>query len=58
VWCIAFAPIENPQVAICAMLDEGSGGGKDAGPMVQQVLAAYFNVRANKVHADEETLED
>ncbi|MDO5463104.1 MAG: penicillin-binding protein 2 [bacterium] len=58
VWCIAFAPIENPQIAVCAMLDEGSGGGKDAGPMIQQVLATYFNVDATKVYADEETLED
>lgn len=58
VWCIAFAPIENPQIAICAMLDEGNGGGKDAGPMVQQVLAAHFGVNATAVHATDETLED
>jgi penicillin-binding protein 2 len=58
VWCIAFAPVEKPEIAICAMLDEGNGGGKDAGPMVQQVLADYFGVNAVKVQVDEETLED
>lgn len=58
VWCIAFAPVEDPQIAICAMLDEGNGGGKDAGPMIQQVLATYFGVKAAEVDADDASLED
>jgi hypothetical protein len=40
------------------MLDNGIGGGRDAGPVVQKVLASYFKTSATEVTADEETLSD
>ncbi len=58
VWSVAFAPVEHPQIVVCAMLDNGIGGGRDAGPIVQKVLAAYFNKSAIKRPFDEESLED
>ncbi len=58
VWCIAFAPIEKPRIAICAMLDNGSGGGKDAGPIIQHVLATYFKTNAIDFEDDDEILQD
>lgn len=59
VWCVAFAPVEKPEIVVCAMLDNGKGGGKDAGPIVQRVLATYFNSQAvTPVEIDEELLQD
>ncbi len=46
VWCTAFAPSKDPEIVVTALLDDGSGGGKDAGPIVQKVLAEYFNTKA------------
>ncbi len=58
VWSVAFAPAENPEIVVCAMLDNGEGGGKDAGPIVQKVLAEHFKTQAVQVTPDEETLQD
>jgi penicillin-binding protein 2 len=58
VWCTAFAPAENPEIVVCVMLDNGVGGGKDAGPVVQKILAHYFKTSASQVDADDETLSD
>lgn len=58
VWCTAFAPADKPEIVVCVMLDNGIGGGRDAGPVVQKVLASYFKTSATEVTADEETLID
>ena len=58
VWCAAFAPVENPELVVVAMLDNGIGGGRDAGPVIQKVLASYFHAKAVHVRADEEMLQD
>ena len=58
VWCTAFAPADNPEIVVCVMLDNGIGGGKDAGPVVQKILASHFNTKATEITADDETLSD
>ncbi len=58
VWCVAFAPADNPEIVVCAMMDNGIGGGRDAGPIVQKVLAEHFKTQAVQVTADEESLQD
>jgi penicillin-binding protein 2 len=46
-WVIAFAPVENPQIAVAVILegDEGQnfGGGTNAGPVVHAMLQAWKN---------------
>jgi penicillin-binding protein 2 len=58
VWCTAFAPADKPEIVVCVMLDNGIGGGKDAGPVVQKILASHFNTKATEITADDETLSD
>ncbi len=45
-WMIAFAPVENPEVAICVVVEgERVGdvsGGRTAGPIVHEGLKKYF----------------
>lgn len=46
-WFVAFAPAENPEIAIAVVVEHGGGGGSVAAPIAQQVLAAYFK-KGNK----------
>ncbi len=43
-WFGAFAPFNKPEIVVVAFAEHsGGGGGKIAGPMVRQVLEAYFH---------------
>jgi len=40
---VAFAPVESPEIVVVAIVGHaGGGGGSIAAPMVQRVLATYF----------------
>jgi penicillin-binding protein 2 len=40
---VAFAPVESPEIVVAAIVEHaGGGGGAVAAPMVQKVLAKYF----------------
>ena len=45
-WFAAFAPVESPEIAVAAFVEHGGHGGSAAAPMVQKVLARYFEKRA------------
>lgn len=43
-WFGAFAPVDKPEIVVVAFGENsGGGGGSTAGPIVRQVLEAYFN---------------
>ncbi|MDA8335560.1 MAG: penicillin-binding protein 2 [Peptococcaceae bacterium] len=42
---VAFAPVDNPQVAVAAVVEHASAGEVAAAPVVRDVLAAYFHLR-------------
>jgi penicillin-binding protein 2 len=41
-WMVAFAPYENPEIAVVAFLEGGGGGSQNAGPVAAQVISAYY----------------
>jgi penicillin-binding protein 2 len=43
-WFIAFAPAENPRVAICVMAEEAGGGGAIAAPIAGKWLRYFFEL--------------
>ena len=47
-WFVAYAPYDKPQIVVVALVEQGSFGAGSAGPIVRDVLAAYFNVPLNK----------
>src|SRR5690606_41561352 len=42
-WFAAYAPADNPEVAVAVLLECGGGGGPAAAPTACRVLAAYFH---------------
>ena len=44
-WTVAYAPYEDPEIAVVAFVYNGSEGASVAGPIVQRVIDAYFELR-------------
>lgn len=45
-WIVAYAPAENPQIAICVFVEQGGHGGTTAGPVARKILSTMFNIKA------------
>ena len=45
-WTVAFAPYENPEIAVVAFVYNGTEGSTVAGPIVRRTLEAYFELKA------------
>lgn len=45
-WTVAYAPFDEPEIAVVAFVYNGGEGASVAGPIVRQTLEAYFNIRA------------
>jgi penicillin-binding protein 2 len=44
-WYVAAAPFGNPRIVVAATVERGGFGVDTAAPIVQQILADYFNVK-------------
>ncbi len=42
-WFTAFAPFEDPEIAVTVFLEEGGEGSRDAAPVAKQILDYYFS---------------
>ncbi len=45
-WTVAYAPYENPEIAVVAFVYNGTEGSTVAGPIVRRTLDAYFELKA------------
>lgn len=45
-WFLGYAPADKPEVAVVAFVYNGGEGSLTAGPIVQQVLQAYFDLKS------------
>ncbi len=43
-WFVAFAPVENPQIALAIVVEHGGHGGAAAAPIAQAIIAKYFEL--------------
>ncbi|MEN9564479.1 MAG: penicillin-binding protein 2, partial [Chloroflexota bacterium] len=48
-WTIAYAPFEDPEIAVVAFAYNGGEGASVAGPMVARVIKAYFDIKASDI---------
>ena len=47
-WFVAYAPAENPELAIAVIVQNGGGGGAVAGPVARQMFMSYFKIKEDK----------
>lgn len=52
-WFTAFAPADNPEIAVTVLVEHGLAGGRVAGPVARSILKAYFRERLKKIEAEE-----
>ncbi len=46
-WFVSFAPVDDPQIAVAALVEHaGGGGGAVAAPTAREVLSAFFHIQA------------
>ena len=48
-WFVAYAPYDKPRIVVVALVEQGSFGAGSAGPIVRDILAAFFNVQKAKL---------
>ena len=41
-WFIAFAPIEDPKIALAVLLENGGGGSEYAAPVAREIIDYYL----------------
>jgi penicillin-binding protein 2 len=44
-WFVAFAPADDPQIVVAAMVEHGGHGGSAAAPIVKAVMQEFFRTR-------------
>jgi penicillin-binding protein 2 len=42
-WFVAYAPYENPKIAVAVVVEHSGHGGSQAAPVAQQVMEAFFH---------------
>ncbi|MFC1564077.1 penicillin-binding protein 2 [candidate division KSB1 bacterium] len=47
-WFIAFAPFDDPEIAICVFVENGGGGSANAAPVATAVLKKYFDLKKER----------
>ncbi|MBN1997534.1 penicillin-binding protein 2 [candidate division KSB1 bacterium] len=47
-WFIGFGPAQNPQVAICVLVENGGSGGAQAAPIAREIFDKYFEIENRK----------
>jgi penicillin-binding protein 2 len=45
-WFVAFAPVENSQIAVAVIIEHGGHGGTTAAPPAREVMREFFQLRA------------
>jgi penicillin-binding protein 2 len=43
-WFVAYAPFEDPQIAIAVLVEHGGFGASAAAPIAKKVIEKYFNL--------------
>lgn len=48
-WFVAFAPVEKPEIALCAFVEHGGHGGTAAAPIAKRAIEGYLNITGAKM---------
>jgi len=48
-WFVAYAPADNPQIAVAVLLEAGAWGAADAGPIVRHILDEWLSLQGGTI---------
>lgn len=51
-WVVAYAPADNPEIAIAVIVENGGGGGTVSVPVAREIFKYYFNIKDEDENAD------
>lgn len=57
-WFAAYAPFEDPQIAVVVLVEHGGYGGAVAAPIAKKVIERFFNLEVSTQAKSEETSPD
>lgn len=57
-WFAAYAPAEEPEIAVVVLAEHGGGGGAVAAPIAMRVIAEYFQMVEEEREPEKEEAED
>lgn len=55
-WFAGFAPADNPEISVVALVEHGGSGSSGASPLVRQVVQKYFELKAERAGISVEEL--
>jgi penicillin-binding protein 2 len=47
-WFVAYAPVDNPKIAIAVLVEHGGHGGSTSAPIAKEVISAYLEDMVKK----------
>ena len=47
-WFMGYAPADDPQILVVALVEQGGHGSSVAAPVVREVLEAFFDVESDE----------
>ena len=54
-WFVAYAPAQDPEIAVATLVEHGGHGGAMAAPIAKRVIEAYYLLEDDEVEDDEVT---
>jgi penicillin-binding protein 2 len=57
-WFAAYAPFEDPRIAVAVLVEHGGYGGAAAAPIARKVIEKYFDLEASAPAKAEEASSD
>jgi penicillin-binding protein 2 len=55
---VAYAPAENPEIAVAVVVEHGASGGSAAGPVARKIIERYEELKRERTAKTEETGEE
>ena len=56
-WCVAYAPADNPEIAVAVIVENGGGGGTVSVPVAREIFKYYFNIKDEEENTNNERQE-
>lgn len=51
-WFVAFAPYEDPQIAVAVFIEQAGSGGSTGGPVARAIFESYFHLKKEDIVED------